>query len=111
MYIENYQNNLNKSTYTKIKQEAKSALIIYGFSKILSKIITFICYPIIFLIFKIGHELYKISEYLIPKKIEELVDEYNSDIEQESFKFQKEALDREFKRLFIEWKGRNSNEN
>jgi hypothetical protein len=104
MYIDEYQSSLNKGTYGKLKKEAKNAFIIYGVSTILSKILTLIFYPFLFIICKIGHEVYKLSERLIPKKVDELVDEYNKDIDNTRIEEDKKELERELQRLFLEWK-------
>lgn len=104
MYIDNYQNNLNKGTYSKIKKEAKNAFIIYGISTVLSKILTLMFYPFLFIICKVGHEIYKVSERIIPKSTDELVEEYRNHLAKKKVEDSRMEQEKEFHRLFLEWK-------
>jgi len=87
-----------------MKSEFATAVFVYGISKILAKIITIIFAPFIFIIYKAGRAIYGISERVIPKSVDELVTEYNTSLEEKSLKDQNEYKEREFQRLFDEWK-------
>jgi hypothetical protein len=99
-----YQSSFNKGTLNKMKGEFFTAVFIYGFSKILAKIITILLTPFIFITYKAGRAIYNISERIIPKNVDELVTEYKSDLEEKELKTKQEYTEREFQRLFIEWK-------
>ena len=99
-----YEKNLNKTTYQRIKHVVVSALVIYGISSILARIITYVFIaPVVIVVVLLGTLFTKLFSVIIPPSKEEKALKNHKNREAKKVKRELLQMNKEYHTMYENW--------